>query len=108
MNFMMNGRIFKIETATENELWGDVGEQNKKDSNYFGRFRPFDQKILLNELLTKEQTKYTLIHELTHCYIWCFMSKFDSFDEEDICNIHMNSHDIINKIVNDYFEEASL
>ena len=104
MKFEMNGRTFTIKHASENELWGEIGEQNKKDSNYFGRFRPYDQEILLSDELSKEQERYTLIHELTHCYIWTYMSKFDSLEEEDICNIHMNSHDIIHKIVENYFK----
>jgi hypothetical protein len=39
-----------------------------------------------------------------HCYIGCYLYEFKSFDEENVCNISANSHDIIHKIVEDYFK----
>ena len=63
-----------------------------------------NKKIFIAEDLSQEQKRITLIHELTHCYIWCYGTRFETCDEEDICNINMNSHDMINKIVEDYFK----
>ena len=45
------------------------------------------------------------MHELMHCYIDCYVS-FQAvvYNEEILCHISANSHDIIHKIVEDYFK----
>jgi len=104
MKFEMNGRTFEIKKVSENELWGDVGEHQKRNENYFGRFRPYSQEIWLSNELSDEQLKYTLMHELMHCYLWSYNCSFESLNEEDLCNLSANSHDIIHKIVENYFK----
>ena len=51
-------------------------------------------------------TKQTLYHELMHCYLWSYIHIFNEISEEAMCDISANSHDIIHKIVEDYFEEV--
>ena len=47
----------------------------------------------------------TLIHELTHCYIREYITHEEkNYSEEMVADISANSHDIIHKIVEDYFK----
>jgi len=105
MKFKMNDRIFIIKQVSKNELWGDTGEAKTNDSNIFGKHSPYSQEILLSEELSKEQTRKTLIHELTHCYLWCYSHRAETFSEENICDIAGNSLDVIYKIVDKYMRE---
>lgn len=105
MKFEMNDRIFTIEDVSQDELWGDAGKEKNKDANYFGRFRPYESTIWLSKDLGKEQKRKTLMHELMHCYIFSYVCDFETINEEDICNLSANAHDIIDKIVNKYFKE---
>ena len=60
--------------------------------------------MLLNKDIHIEIKKKTLYHELTHVYIREYLTSRDiSPDEEVLCDISANSHDIIHKIVEDYF-----
>lgn len=62
-------------------------------------------KIWINKDLPLKQKEETLLHELFHCYKGSFIT-FNSLDNTtaDIwCNISANSHDIIHKIINNYF-----
>ena len=99
----MNERFYFIEEVKEDDLYNKQKLVNDGKTNYFGMFLPFEQKVWLNKDMTNEQKKTTLIHELTHCYIWSYMTNLETLNEEDVCNIHMNSHNIIHKIVEDYF-----
>ncbi len=105
MKFTMNDRTYYIFEKSKEEMFGSVKENNKDDGKEFlGLFFPIKNEIWLLNTLNKGQKKKTLYHELMHCYIWCYMHEVNNLNEEDICNISANSHDIINKIVNKYFK----
>lgn len=43
--------------------------------------------VLLNKNLPEQLFRRTIIHEMTHCYIWAFgLMQFDSYKEENICD----------------------
>lgn len=105
MQFKMNGRTFTIKKVSKNEMWGDAGEAKKPDKDYLGKLNAYTQEIWLSEDLSPEQEIITLIHELTHCYIWSYGISCDSYNEEDICDINANSHIIINEILKQYLKE---
>lgn len=102
MEFEMNDRIFTIKKVDQDILFNHNKKINDGTANYFGLFLPYEQMILLDDNISYEQAIKTLIHELTHCYIWSYGISCDSYDDEDICNINANSHIIINRIVSDY------
>lgn len=104
MKFEMNNRIFTIKKETEDNIFSKNKKINDGLANYFGLFLPYEQEILLSQDLTKEQARKTLMHELSHCYIWCYMGDLETLSEENICNIVANSHDIIHNIVDKYFK----
>ncbi len=97
--FVMGDRTFEIELVSQDELHNHNKKINDGTANYFGMFLPYSQKILLSKELTSDQQIKTLIHELTHCYLWCYSTPCDSYDEEDICNICSNSLKMIFSIL---------
>src|SRR5574344_1488799 len=107
MKFKMNGRNWKIREVEQKEYREDDGKkQPSDDGEFFGRTLFKKQEIWLDKNLKNEQKKQTLYHELLHCYKGMYITFTDiSFNEELLCDISANSHDIIHKIVNDYFKK---
>lgn len=104
MKFKINDRTYTILKKSKEEMFGTVKEANKDDGKeYLGLHFPATCEIWLLKTLPLEQMKKILIHELTHCYLWCYGIGFDTFNEENVCDISANSHIIISEIINKYF-----
>lgn len=106
MKFKMNGVEYTIKEISQEEF-DKIEEQ---DGYYFGQSHFFTNEIWLDKSLKKERKKKTLYHELTHCYIKEYLTTRDleTFNEEILCDISANSHDIIHKIVEDYFKDYNI
>lgn len=108
MKFKINDRdweILEVNQAKMRELEHDEDEKN----TYFGLTNYEEQLIYIWEDLHPQQKRQTLIHELFHCYVGCYYSFQDTaYSEEIVCNLVGNSHDIIHKIVDDYFAEKEI
>lgn len=103
MKFKMNEIKYEIKEVESNVMF-EVSEQERpKGADRLGQHCPIEQTIYLNKKLSIEQKRRTLYHELMHCYIWSYMTDLETLNEEDVCNISANAHDIIHKIVEDYF-----
>ena len=105
MKFKMNNRTWEIVEAEPEYLLQEYNNEFGDISYCFGFTKISDQKICINKELCQDQKKQTLYHELMHCYIWCYIHNFDEIGIEALCDISANSHDIIHKIVEDYFKE---
>lgn len=109
MKFKMNDRNWEIKELSQEEIRQHFIDY-KYDGNpsevgkYYGQTYFDEQIIYIDKDLHIEQKRQTLMHELMHCYIGCYLYEFKSFDEENVCNISANSHDIIHKIVENYFK----
>lgn len=105
MKFKINNRDWKIKEVKQEkmrELEKDDEERNK----YYGLTVYDEQTIYIWQDLHPQQKRQTLIHELFHCYVGCFYSFQETvYTEELVCNLVGNSHDIIHKIVTEYFKE---
>ena len=108
MNFKINDREWAIVEKTQEEL-REIFSNYKYDGEpqqgkYFG-LTYFDRQIIyLDKDLYYGQKKQTLYHELMHCYIGSFITSGNKvYNEEDLCDISANSHDIIHNIVEAYF-----
>lgn len=102
MKFEMNNRTWYIKEVSKQFL--DEKYATVEDGEMFGITDYQEQIIYLWEELHQEQKRQTLIHELTHCYIGCYMSFEDmEWHVDVICNLVGNSHDIIHEIVKNYF-----
>ena len=102
MIFKMNELEFTIKNASAEEVKTVFNDKNE-DSYYYGSTTLSKQEILINNEVSIEKQRETLYHELMHCYIYCYLCDGLQFDEEGICNISAKSHNIIHKIVEDYF-----
>lgn len=108
MKFKMNNRDWKIIEVPQSQFWEDDGELDKMNNHdhYFGRTKFTLNEIWIDEDLPTDLKKKTLYHELMHCYKSCFICFYElnNQDEDFWCELSANSHDIIHKIVEDYFK----
>ena len=112
MKFKINDREWTIKEVNQEEFWKDEGEEDKigtaeyKNTYHFGRCIYSRQEIWLWKDVSKEQKRKTLYHELMHCYRGSYFGFFDldGQTEDFWCDISANSHDIIHRIVEDYFK----
>ena len=104
MKFKINDREWIIKEVEQNELCS-ANNDFSGESCYYGTTFPSTQEIWLYKDIKKETKEKTLYHELMHCYLYSFIS-FNNIDFsiDDFCDISANSHNIIHKIVEDYFK----
>lgn len=105
MKFKINNRDWEIVEVDQEKMRGLEKDDNEKNT-YYGLTIYDEQRIYLWEQLPKEQKRQTLLHEMLHCYIGVYVSFQDlQLNEEVVCNISANSHDLIHEIVERYFNE---
>ena len=113
MKFKINNMEWTIKELSQEEIKTIQNERKAKDEDniksldtrYFGVTYHDNLEIILDKDLAPDRKKKTLIHELTHCYIGCYITHQEkTYDEEMVADIVSNSYDIIQKIVNEYFE----
>ena len=107
MKFKMNDRDWEIKEVEQKKM-REIEEDNGKNT-YFGLTVYDEQVIYLWEELPTQQKRQTLLHELFHCYLGVYVS-FQELElkEELVCNLVANSHDIIHKIAEDYFNRKKV
>ena len=104
MNFKMNNSYYEIKEVSQEELQREIASDD--DGYYYGQTRFRKQLILIDKDLSEARKRKTLYHELMHVYIREYLTTRDiSPNEEVLCDISANSHDIIHEIVNQYFEK---
>ena len=105
MTFKINGLTYRIVQVEQSRFWEGSRTTQEEDGGYFFGRSHFDkQEIWLDSESTEEQKRRTLYHELMHVYIRTHITNTDmQFEEEVLCDIAANSHDIIHDIVERYF-----
>lgn len=106
MKFTMNDREWLIKEIEKEEIIEIYEKETKQETiTVYGITKFENNTIYLNKEMCYDMKRQTLMHELMHCYIKEYISlSMESFDDEGLCNISANSHDIIHKIVEDYFK----
>lgn len=101
MKFKMNNSEWEIKEIDNTQM--NIIENNNDDFIH-GVTRYSENVIYINK--DTPNKKKTLYHELLHCYMYehGFNQWNKKFNNEDVCEIFSNSHDIIHKIVEDYFK----
>ena len=80
-------------------------DEGCEDYFFYGLTTLSKQRVLLNKDIHIERKKKTLYHELMHVYKDVFIGNEEwKISEEELCDISACSHDIIHKIVEDYFK----
>ena len=101
--FEINESIYSIKEVSQEELSKITVDE--EDGYYYGQTYFQTQEILIDKDLSYVRKKKTLYHELMHVYIREYLTTRDiSPNEEVMCDISANSHDIIHDIVEKYFE----
>ena len=101
--FRINRSDYVIKEVSQEELLKTIVDE--EDGYYYGQTRFPIQTIFIDKDLSYERKKRTLYHELMHVYIREYLTTRDiSPNEEVMCDISSNSHDIIHNIVKSYFE----
>lgn len=105
MKFKINGSTYLIREVPQEEF--ARLKEDDEDTCYFGQSNFMTQEVLLDESLSLDRKKKTLYHELMHVYIkeYLMTMLLKNADEEIICDLSANSHDIIHEIVEKYFEK---
>lgn len=106
----MNNREWEIIELSQDEIRQHIRDYKYdgepiENGKYYGQTYLDEQKIYIDKDLHIEQKRQTLMHELGHCYIGCYITTQNiTFDEEAVVNLISNSHDIIHNIVDKYFK----
>lgn len=103
MKFKMNNRNWEIVEVPSGLLLDEYKKEYPDGMFCFGLTKYSKQMIFINTDMCEDVKKQTLYHELMHCYLWSYIHNFSEIGEEAMCDISANSHDIIHKIVEDYF-----
>lgn len=106
MEFEMNGHKWQIIEENKQNIKQRYESATKEETiEVFGMTDFCQQKIYINQDMHCDIKRHTIMHELLHCYIseYCSIEQND-YNEEIMCDLSANSHDIIHKIVEDYFK----
>ena len=97
--------IIKIKVEVKEDEEDGVEISDVKSGIYQGSTHHTKGIVYIDKNLPHEIKRKTLIHELTHCYIREYITHEEkTYSEEMVTDIVANSHDIIHKIVEDYFK----
>lgn len=113
MRFVLNGIEYEIIELSQldykkiriknNEETG-VEEKGIEEGIYYGSSDNYSCKIYIDKNMPIDRKRKILMHELTHCYIYEYITHSDyEFTIEEVCDLVANSHDIIDEIINNYF-----
>lgn len=115
MKFKMNNIEYEIKEVSQAEYKEYRKNEDKQtactetDTNtgvYFGATHNYQNIIFLDKELPLDRKRRTLMHELMHCYIAEYVTHQEkTYTEEDVADLSSDSHDIIHKIVEDYFKD---
>lgn len=104
MTFEMNNHTWQIKEITNAEM-NVIEDSDGKQTFCHGTTDYQSLIIYLNK--DAKNIKTTLYHELMHCFMYeyGYNQKEDKiFNYDDVCEVSACSHDIIHKIVKDYFK----
>lgn len=114
MKFKMNDITYVIKEVSQQEYKelrviedeeDGVEISDVKNGIYQGSTHHTKGIVYIDKNLPHDIKIKTLIHELTHCYIREYITHEEkTYSEEMVADISANSHDIIHKIVVDYFK----
>lgn len=108
--FNINCKNYIVDEKTSEEIYEEYKKmcpQIEDGDYYFGLTLYPRQTIYINKDLTLPQKKKALRHELCHCYLWeRGFTCFDSYNEEQVCEIVAACSDMIETLVKSYFENG--
>lgn len=105
LKYFMNYRVEEKSTQEIYEEYKRLSPNIDDDSYYFGLTLYAKQTIYINKDLPRPQKEKALRHEFCHCFLWeNGFGSFESFSEEQVCDIVAACCRTIEFWVNEYFE----
>lgn len=115
MKIRINDIEYQIKEMSQKE-YKDFRKKEEEDTGseitdttkgtWYGASHHYQNIIFIDKDLKKDRKRKVLIHELTHCYISEYITHQEQqYTEEDVADISASSHDLVHKIVEDYFNE---
>ena len=103
MKFKINGSSWEIKEITDKEMQSIYG----KEGYYTHGYTCYSENIIYINKTSPEIIR-TLKHELMHCWLYMYGHNQDDkqFTNEDVCEIVASSNDFINKVINEYMNQA--
>lgn len=105
MKFKMNDHTWEIVEVGNDEIFDEYNKD--ADTSDIARLYAFvrysDHKLFLNVNNCYYSQNRALLHELMHIYIYEYCSWEMNFNEEIVCDLMSNSHDLIHKIADKYW-----
>lgn len=105
--FLANYRKWNIQFASQDELRSHAGKPHGDDI-FFGLCNFEEATIYILETLDAQALITTLVHELTHCYLFSYTQGSSEFDEEDICNLNANMYMFVNSVMEDFLDASGI
>lgn len=104
MKFKINNNDWEIKEISNAEMNILCGSDLKETFTHGNT--SYNENVIYINKDTPNKRK-TLYHELMHCFMYEYGHNQwgKSFNHEDICEISACSHDMVHKIVEDYFKE---
>ena len=107
MSFEINNHKWSISIMPEEELLKEYKKRNSNAYACYGLTFYKEHKIWLSEELCNDEKVRTLIHELTHCYIWEMgFYNADFNNEELICDFVASIHDFIEIVLCEHIDNV--
>ena len=100
MKFIVNGYDWEITFVNGNEP-----KMNADGKLQFGLTEFIEQKISIRDDLSDRATRTTVIHELSHCFLFVYGIDSGVYDEEAMCNFLGNYADAIISLADRFSNE---
>lgn len=100
IKFKINGHKWNIEIRPEEDLLKEYHKRQPDAYACLGLTFYKEHKIWIAEELCDDEKRRTLMHELTHCYIWeNGFYNVDFNNEELICDFVASIYNFINNLL---------
>ena len=89
IDYVVTGSENRIEAVGLDNLFNvdAVSETNDRDGYTLGITSKTQCKIYIDKKLKKDLMYRTIIHELTHAYVWSYgFDQYTNFEEENLCD----------------------
>lgn len=97
---MINDLLYRIEEHESDDIvYLNKGES---ETSVFGRHVPSEQKVYIHKHLSNEAKRRTLVHELTHAFVYAYGLEEVVMDEEGCCKFLSIYSKRINEIADRY------
>lgn len=106
MEFQINGSTWQILELNKETITEWYNEKSNENVDLCFCYTDYErQTIFLNTNTLYVKQRKTLYHELMHVYFYEYCSLNIDIDEEILCDISANAHDLIHEIAERYYSK---